>query len=93
MLEPLFTDVIRFKIVVILFRNDSDFSSIKNDIWASDWNLSFHLKKLEKEWIIETEKVFENKKMKTLIRLTDEWRKKLFNHLYELENIVKEAKE
>lgn len=92
MIEPLFTDIIRFKIVVFLFKNDSDFWILKNKLETSDWNLSFHLKKLEKEWIVEIKKIFENKKTKTLLILTETWRKKLFQHLYELEKIVKEMK-
>lgn len=92
MIEPLFTDIIRFKIVVLLFRNDLDFSSLKNEISTSDWNINFHLKKLEKSWIIFMSKVLNWNKISTIVSLTEDWRKKLFSHINELENIVRDIK-
>ena len=83
MIEPLFTDVFRFRIAVALFRNE---------LSATDGNISFHLKKLEKAWIISISKVLDWKKASTIISLTEDWRKRLFEHLYELESIVKEIK-
>ena len=79
MLEPLFTDVFRFRIAVALFRNELNYTTLKNELSATDGNISFHLKKLEKAWIISISKVLD-------------WRKRLFEHLYELESIVKEIK-
>lgn len=92
MLEPLFIDVMRFQIVVNLFREKNDFTTLKEKLWISDWNLSFHLKKLEKAEIIHIEKLFVWGKVKTFVELTDSGRKKLFEHLYELENITKDIK-
>ncbi|ATU05623.1 hypothetical protein BKN14_04220 [Candidatus Gracilibacteria bacterium HOT-871] len=92
MLEPLFIDVVRFQIVVNLFREKNDFTTLKEKLGISDGNLSFHLKKLEKAEIIHTEKAFSGKKVKTFVELTDSGRKKLFEHLYELENITKDIK-
>ena len=92
MLEPLFTDVFRFRIAVALFRNELNYTTLKNELSATDGNISFHLKKLEKSWIISISKVLDWKKASTIISLTEDWRKRLFEHLYELESIVKEIK-
>jgi bacterial regulatory protein, arsR family len=48
MLEPLFTDIFRFRIAVALFRNELNYTTLKNELSATDGNISFHLKKLEK---------------------------------------------
>lgn len=91
MLHPIFTDILRFRIALSLAKNPSDFNNLKTEFLATDGNLSFHLKKLESEWIVFIEKSFKWKKPHTKITITDEGREKLLEHLTELENIIRSA--
>jgi DNA-binding HxlR family transcriptional regulator len=89
MLHSIFTDILRFRIALSLAKSSSDFNNLKTDFLATDGNLSFHLKKLESEWIIFIEKSFQWKKPHTRLAMTDDGRKKLIEHLDELEKIIR----
>jgi DNA-binding HxlR family transcriptional regulator len=89
MLYSIFTDILRFRISVSLAKNSSDFNNLKTEFLVTDGNLSFHLKKLESEWIISIEKSFKWKKPHTKLSMTDDGRKKLIEHLDELEKIIR----
>jgi len=86
---PYFTDILRFRIAVSLAKSSSDFNNLKTEFLVTDGNLSFHLKKLESEWIVSIEKTFKWKKPHTKIILTDDWKRKLLEHLDELEKIIR----
>ncbi len=58
MFHPIFSDILRFRIAIFLLRENTDFISLKKKFDVTDGNLSFHLKKLENEKIIEISKNF-----------------------------------
>lgn len=58
MFHSIFSDILRFRIAVFLLQNSADFVGVREHFGVTDGNLSFHLKKLEAENIIEISKKF-----------------------------------
>lgn len=58
MFHTIFSDILRFRISVFLLKNTADFVTLREKFEVTDGNLSFHLKKLESENIIEISKNF-----------------------------------
>ena len=80
---------LRLAILSILISVDSaDFSYLKTAIETSDGNLSTHLNKLENAEYITIEKVFINKKPKSICRLTKSGRAAFTNYLNKLQFII-----
>ncbi|HVW08054.1 MAG TPA: transcriptional regulator [Bryobacteraceae bacterium] len=65
-----------------------DFTFLRKNLGISDGNLSTHLRKLEAENYIRTEKEFVNRKPKTWFQITDEGRAALERLLRQLERML-----
>jgi DNA-binding MarR family transcriptional regulator len=79
MFDPLLHQTIRSKLVSLLISNSElPFKALKESLGVTDGNLSSHLSKLEKEGYIVIEKMFEGKRPKTTVHIT-EVGKKAFN--------------
>jgi DNA-binding MarR family transcriptional regulator len=83
MFDPLLHQTIRSKLVSLLISNNElPFKALKESLEVTDGNLSSHLSKLEKEGYIAIEKMFEGKRPKTTVHIT-EVGKKAFNRYIE----------
>ena len=72
-LDPLLHSELRLAIVSILVNlNEADFVYIKKTTQATSGNLSVQIDKLAEAGYIAVEKVFEEKKKKTICRITEE---------------------
>ncbi|HVY92828.1 MAG TPA: transcriptional regulator [Bryobacteraceae bacterium] len=65
-----------------------DFTFLQKNLGISDGNLSTHLRKLEAERYIRTEKEFVNRKPKTWFQITDEGRAAIERLLRQLERML-----
>ena len=78
----------RLSILAALVAGDAvDFTFLQKNLGISDGNLSTHLRKLEAENYIRSEKVLVNRKPKTWFQITAEGRRaleRLFRQLEEL---------
>ena len=69
-----------------------DFNTIKELLDLTDGNLASHIKSLEKEGYISSEKSFVGKKPNTRYYMTKEGKASFENHLTALEEIIKSQK-
>lgn len=71
-LDPLLHSELRLAIMSILINvEETDFVYLKTETKASSGNLSVQLEKLAEANYIEIEKIFENKKPRTICRITE----------------------
>ncbi len=86
-LDSLLTTEIRFFLMTILAMYDSaDFNFLKNELSASDGNLSVNLTKLEDAGYISSKKEFVGKKPKTTYKITDLGLEKLSMHINKIDS-------
>lgn len=77
----------------VLAVNDTlEFTSLKELLDVTDGNLATHIKKLEGEGFVESEKSFINNKPNTRYSMTQEGKKAFEEHLAVLEQIIKSQK-
>jgi len=75
----------------LLISNDElPFKALKESLGVTDGNLSSHLSKLEKEEYVQIEKMFEGKRPKTVVHITDEGKKAFSNYIEELKRFIEE---
>ena len=67
------------------------FNELKDLCSLTDGNLSRHLQLLQESKLVEVWKGFKNNRPQTLVRLTDEGRKRFLEYVQELENVVADA--
>jgi DNA-binding MarR family transcriptional regulator len=80
----------RLSILAALVSGDSvDFTFLRKHLGISDGNLSTHLRKLETQNYIRSEKVFESRKPRTWFRITEEGRTALERLFRQLEEMLK----
>lgn len=92
-LHKAFESRIRLAIMSALMVNDKlDFTSLRELLDTSDGNLATHIKKLDKEGFIGTEKLFVKNKPNTRYYATEEGEKAFKEHLAALERIIKSQK-
>lgn len=92
-LNDLFQAKARLGIMTVLTSlGDSDFLTLKKHLGLTDGNLSAHLRVLEEAGYIQVEKKFEQRKPKTICRLTPSGREAFLNYLKQLEEIIKLAR-
>ncbi len=71
-LDPLLHSELRLAIMSILLNaEETDFVYLKTETKATSGNLSVQLEKLSEAKYIEIEKTFENKKPRTICRITE----------------------
>ncbi len=91
MFDPLLHQSIRSKLVSLLIANDElPFKALKEGLEVTDGNLSSHLSKLEKEAYIVTEKTFEGKRPKTLIKIAPAGREAFEAYIEALKSFIEE---
>lgn len=85
-----FENRVRLGIMSILVVNDSyDFNSLKASLDLTDGNLASHLKALEENGLVVSNKQFIGRKPNTTYSVTEEGRNKFALHLRALEELIK----
>tara|TARA_B100000508_G_scaffold137355_1_gene131625 strand:- start:150589 stop:150885 length:297 start_codon:yes stop_codon:yes gene_type:complete len=88
-INKVFDHRIRLAIMSALMVNDFlEFKRLKELLGVTDGNLASHIKALEKENFIITEKQFVNKKPNTRYKISSAGRKAFKNHLHALEQLL-----
>lgn len=89
-LNDVFSPKARLGIMTILMSNEeSDFSTIKEELGLSDGNLGAHMRVLEEQEYISLEKMFLKRRPKTVYRITEKGRQAFVEHLTLLEAIIR----
>jgi len=89
-LSKFFENRVRLGIMSILVVNDSyDFNSLKGVLEVTDGNLASHLKALEENGLIKSNKQFIGRKPNTSYFATESGKQKFSAHLKALEEIIK----
>jgi DNA-binding HxlR family transcriptional regulator len=89
-LSKFFENRVRLGIMSILVVNDSyDFNSLKGVLEVTDGNLASHLKALEENGLIKSNKQFIGRKPNTSYFATECGKQKFSAHLKALEEIIK----
>lgn len=92
-LNKAFDSRIRLGLMSALAVNEMlDFNTLKDLLELTDGNLASHIKSLEKEGYISSEKSFVGKKPNTRYYITKEGKISFENHLTALEEIIKSQK-
>ena len=91
MFDPLLHQTIRSQLVSLLISNNElPFKALKESLKVTDGNLSSHLSKLEKEKLIEIEKIFVGRRPKTMIKITNKGREAFNNYIDQLKKFIEE---
>jgi len=89
-LNDVFSPKARLGIMTILITTEeSDFSTIKERLGMSDGNLGAHMRVLEDQEYITLEKMFVNRRPRTVYKITDKGRRAFSDHLAQLEAIIR----
>ncbi|MDH5543094.1 MAG: transcriptional regulator [Nitrospinota bacterium] len=81
---------IRLAIMSVLINlEEADFTFLKQKVNTTDGNLSIHLSKLENAGYISVNKIFEDKKPRSLYRITKKGRDDFEAYIEHLEEIIK----
>ena len=74
---------------LLVTKGKSDFTFLKSKLGLTDGNLGSHIRILEEAGYIEVEKVFEQRKPKTLCEATEKGKTAFKSYVEELERIIK----
>jgi DNA-binding MarR family transcriptional regulator len=89
-LNDVFSPKARLGIMTILMSSEeSDFSTIKEQLGLSDGNLGAHMRVLEEQEYISLEKMFIKRRPKTVYKITEKGRQAFAEHLAQLEAIIR----
>jgi DNA-binding HxlR family transcriptional regulator len=89
-LSRFFENRVRLGIMSILVVNDSyDFNNLKSALEVTDGNLASHLKALEENGLVKSNKQFIGRKPNTRYFVTESGKQKFSAHLKALEEIIK----
>jgi DNA-binding MarR family transcriptional regulator len=89
--DPLIHQPVRSKLLSLLISNDElPFKALKESLGVTDGNLSSHLSKLEKEGYVQIEKMFEGKRPKTVVHITDSGKRAFASYIGELKRFIEE---
>lgn len=89
MFDPLLHQNIRSKLVSLLISNSQlPFKALKEALGVTDGNLSSHLSKLEEAEYIAIEKIFEGKRPKTIVKITEVGRRAFQEYIDELKCFI-----
>ncbi len=91
MFDSVLHQPIRSKLIATLISNDElPFKALKEQLKLTDGNLSSHLKKLDEVKYINIEKLFEGKRPKTVIKISDTGKKAFKEYIKQLQQFIKE---
>ncbi len=89
MFDSLLHQNIRSKLISLLIANEElPFKALKEYLQVTDGNLSSHLNKLEKANYIQIEKMFEGKRPKTVIYITDKGKDAFHKYIQDLKKFI-----
>ncbi len=89
-LNKAFENRVRLGIMSVLMVNDwVDFNTLKELLGTTDGNLASHLKTLEDKALIKMKKQFVGRKPNTSYQVTEQGRTLFKQHIYALEDIIK----
>ena len=89
-LDDIIHSRIRLAVMSLLITvEEAEFNFLKENVNATDGNLSVHLKKLEDANYISVKKEFVNRKPRTMYALTKNGRKAFEAYLEQLEKMIK----
>lgn len=93
-LDRLIHERIRLGIVAALAAEESlSFGDLKQILRTTDGNLSVHARKLEEAGYIKVSKAFEDRRPRTVYRLTAKGRRSLESYLGQMETLLSETRE
>jgi DNA-binding MarR family transcriptional regulator len=93
-LDRLIHERIRLGIVSALAAEDGmSFADLKQVLQTTDGNLSVHARKLEDAGYVKVTKGFEDRRPKTLYRLTAKGRRAFEEYVNQMETIISEARD
>ncbi len=93
-LDRLIHERIRLGIVSALAAEDGmSFADLKQVLRTTDGNLSVHARKLEDAGYVKVTKGFEDRRPKTLYRLTAKGRRAFEEYVNQMETIISEARD
>lgn len=93
-LRKAFDHRLRLGVMSMLMVNEwVDFTTLRDNLEATDGNLASHLRALEKEGFIELKKQFIGRRPNTSYRATEKGRTAFLDHLSYLEKIINMQKE
>jgi len=89
--DPLLHQNIRSKLISLLISNEElPFKALKEYLEVTDGNLSSHLNKLESAGYVSIEKIFVNKRPKTIVHITDVGKKAFKRYIEALKHFIEE---
>lgn len=89
MFDPLLHQGVRSKLISLLITNSElPFKALKESLEVTDGNLSSHLSKLEEAGYIEINKLFEGRRPKTVVEITDRGREAFGDYIDELKQFI-----
>ena len=89
LLDDIIHSRIRLAIISILISvEEADFNFLKQNVNATDGNLSIHLKKIEEAGYLTAEKTFIDRKPNTKYRLTEAGREAFEKYVERLEKML-----
>ncbi len=91
MFDPLLHQPVRSKLLSLLINNDElPFKALKEALKVTDGNLSSHLSKLEKEEYVLIKKMFEGKRPKTVVHITQKGKDAFTSYIEALKKFIEE---
>ena len=91
MFDTILHQPIRSKLIATLISNEEmPFKALKEQLSLTDGNLSSHLKKLEVEEYIIIEKLFEGKRPKTVVKISQNGRDAFKNYIKQLKQFIQD---
>lgn len=89
LLDDIIHSRIRLAIISVLISiEEADFNFLKENVNATDGNLSVHLKKIEEAGYLSVEKLFVDRKPQTKYRLTDKGKEAFEKYVERLEKML-----
>jgi DNA-binding MarR family transcriptional regulator len=89
--DPLLHQAVRSKLISLLISNEElPFKALKEYLEVTDGNLSTHLSKLEKAEYVRIQKIFEGKRPKTVVHITEVGKDAFRKYIEELKNFIEE---
>jgi DNA-binding MarR family transcriptional regulator len=80
---------VRSKLISLLITNSElPFKALKESLEVTDGNLSSHLSKLEEAGYIQINKLFEGRRPKTVVEITDRGREAFGDYIDELKQFI-----
>jgi DNA-binding MarR family transcriptional regulator len=91
MFDNILHQPIRSKLIATLLQNEVlPFKALREKLNLTDGNLSSHLKKLEEVQYIQIDKFFENKRPKTVVKITTQGKDSFKAYIKQLKQFIKE---